>query len=880
MEIKSMKRSYLKMALLVGLVLMVGCLGPYKDYVKQPVLGVREGRVQVPGLKGEVKVYYDAHGIPHIFTEDEHDLFFAVGWVQAQDRLWEMVLLRAMSEGRLCEIFGDLSLGSLGGFSLSMFDQDRQKRILGLKYVGEVGEALLREEDPALFGLLQAYSDGVNAYIESHRNALPVEFGVLRISPEPFRVADIESLGLFIGSMLCGNSDVELIRYAIFKKYGEELGKKLVPLHTQLGPTIVPPELLQNKLEKPRTDWWDGTPSIKDLEVSADAALKLFNTQQALREAAGFPDPLASNNWIVSGKMTANGRAMLANDPHLEHVEPSLFYLMQVKGAGNDAFGAAFPGQPFTVLGHTRNLAWGATTSIADVQDIFVEKVNPKNPEEYLYKGEWRKFTVREETIRVRSLVKKGRFHEKKIKVRQSIHGPIINDMVSKLPPGTPPLALRWVGWDFGRDLKLFDALVTSSGVDEFMAKVRQMDRSAIKIQSIAHMYQIMQKGKSIDDFIKAMDLIVLPNQNWVAADSAGHIAYLPGGLVPIRKKGIGALPAPGWTGEYDWTGFIPLMELPHAIDPERGWMATANNEVVDFEWYPYVFETNYGDGWRAARIQELLQKEKPLTLEKMRRIQNDIYSKEGEWWAPKIVAAVEKKGGKDARLKQAAEILKQWDFETDVESLGATIFYETMRHAPQIAFSDEMDQETYQAWFKGEAVNLAFQLYGRSDPDSDFFDDKRTKNVRENLDDVLVAALKEGLKFLESSQGKDMSQWQWGKVHTIKWYHPLGFGPMKDLSYGPFPHPGANGTVRNAGGTGTGKHPFRVFGGPVLRHLMDLGDPDHALLVIDGSESGRYKDPHYTDLHDYWYRGDYVEGTMDPEQVQKECKEVLILAP
>lgn len=860
--------------------LLTSCLGPFKDYQQNPVLGVREGKVQIPGLNGEVKIYYDRHGIPHIFSENEHDLYFAVGWVQAQDRLWEMVLLRAMSEGRLSELFGDLSLGEMSGIKLSTYDQDKRQRILGIKFLGEVGEALLRQEDPEFFQLIQAYINGVNSYIESHADALPVEFQILRVKPEPFRVADMQSLGLFVGSMLCGNFEVELARYAIFKKYGEELGRKLLPIHAQLGPTIVPPELLKNRLEQPRENWWQDAPPIQELEVSSAAALKLHRVQQALREAAGFPTPLASNNWIVSGRMTQNGHAMLANDPHLAHLQPSLFYLMHVHGAGYDSFGVAFPGQPFTVLGHTRKLAWGATTSIADVQDLFVEKVNPENPEEYFYQGEWRRFTVREEIISVRGLLRRGHVEERKLKVRQSIHGPIINDLVEHLPKDTPPLALRWTGWDFDRDLSLFSALVTSATVDEFLGKVRQMDRSGRKLRSIAHMYRTLERGGSIQDFIQAMDLIIVPNQSWVAADANGRIAYLPGGLVPLRKKGIGVLPVPGWTGEYDWKGFIPLMELPHAIDPERGWMATANNEVVDFEWYPHVFATNYGDGWRAARIEELLQKYRPLTVEKMRLIQNDIYSKEGEFWAPKIVAAVERKGGNDRRLKSAAKILKEWDYQTDIASVGATIFYQTMRLAPRIAFQDEMDPKTFEAWFKGQVVGLAFQYYGQTDPQSEFFDDQKTKQVKEDLDDVLVKALEQAIKDLSKILGQEMSGWQWGKVHTIKWPHPLGLGPLEALSYGPFPHPGASGTVRNAGGQGSGKRLFRTSGGPVLRHLIDLNDPDHALMVIDGSQSGRYLDAHYTDLHRYWFRGDYIEAVMDPEQIKKDCSEVLVLTP
>ncbi len=869
---------------LVVLFAFAGCYSAARKYEKDPPLAQYEGTLSMSGLQKEVNVYRDERGVPHIFADNERDLFYAVGYVQAQDRLWEMTLLRAIAEGRLSEIFGDLGVPGQGisGFSLRTFEMDKRQRIMGLKWVGEMGEAMLREVDRENYDLLNAYCEGANEYIRTHESwdELPLEFQVLRLKPEPFRVADLASLGAFIGSMLAANMDLELLRYGLFEKYGPELGWKLLPLHYSPGPTIVPPEILRNGLDSPRDLPPGGAPSSEelgyDLPLSADAAFDLLLADSAIKSFFHHDYPLASNNWVVSGKLTEKGSPILCNDPHLAHIEPSLFYMMRIKGGKFDCYGVAFPLSPYPVLGHTRKLSWGATTTAADVQDLFIETTSPDRPGMYRYKGQWLPFTVREEIIKVRV---GSRTQNRVVKIRHSVHGPIINDIAGKLPRGTPPIAMRWTGWDFDTNLEVFHAAVSSKSVEEFMVKFRTIPRENVKIRHFAAMYNKLCAAESVDDFIEAMDLLVVPNQSWVAADADGRIAYVPGGLVPIRKKGLGVMPAPGETGEYDWTGFIPVNELPMAVNPERGFMVTANNEVVDAEWYPYVFATNYGDGWRAWRIEELIDELKPLDVDDMVRIQNDVLVKRAEWEVPYILKAVEAKSPDDELVLKAAEELRNWDFMADHDATAPSIFFTFIKELRRNTLEDEMPARDYKAFLAGGRLDDAVTMWVEAG-ESPFFDDKRTGDVVEDANDIIVKSLHDAMKKVEKKYGKDPSSREWGKLHTIKWYHPLGWGPLSELSVGPYPHLGADQTVRNASTAGFGKNPWKTMGGPVLRHIMDMGDPDNALMIIDGSESGQWLSPHYRDMHEMYVNGEYVTATMDPERVKAEAAYHLTLEP
>jgi len=878
------KRSAFVTAALILAVIAGGCLiRPMPGYEKNPPLPQAEGTIKVSGTVGEIRIVRDKWGVPHIFADNEKDLHFGSGFVQAQDRLWEMVLFRAVSQGKLCEIFGNVGIPGMDvyGMKFSTLEMDKRHRIMGMRFIGEVGEAMLADRQPELLAIIQAYCDGINSWIDKMGDDLPIEFRILHFEPEPFRPADVIALSRFYGSMLCANLEDELLKYALVQKYGEEMAWELMPLYDDPGPTIVPTEILKNRLDQPRELPPGGAPGPSEASLDPDAAMRLALMDKAIRTLSGFPKNYASNNWVVGPSITETGTAMLANDPHLVHIEPSLCYVMHMKGAGYDAYGVAFPGQPFIVMGHTRWLSWGATVTGADVQDLFIETTDDDHPGQYLYKGEWRDFIEREEVIRVRpgkiQATKDRRYRKKTITVRHSVHGPIINDIAGRLPKDTPPLALRWTGWDFSRDPRIFERFITCRDIPEFIEVLREMGDD-VEIINVAMMFRKLMQARGVDDFVEAMHYNELLSMNWVAADSSGHIAYLPGGLVPVRGKGIGAMPAPGESGEYDWKGFIPLMEHPYAIDPERGYMATANNEVVDAEWYPYVFATDYAAGWRAYRIEELINELKPIDVDDMRRIQNDVYVKQADYFVPLILKAVEKSGVTDRRVLEAAGILKRWNREATIDQAGPAIYYDTMSHLTDNVLKDEFKKEDYNELVKGAAGHAVQQwvLAG----ESEFFDNKDTKNKVEDVNDVLAASLADAVKWITGVLGKDMQKWKWGDLHTIKWYHPMGFGPLKEMSIGPYPHPGGNDTVRNAGSMGFGDRKYMCMGGPVMRHVIDMGDPDNALLAIDGSQSGIWLSPHYRDMHTLWYNSDYMRAEKRPAIIEKEAESILVLKP
>jgi penicillin amidase len=872
-----MKKIKFGLTLALAALVAAGCLSSLKSYEKHPSLPSYSGTLEIPALKSRVDIYRDNYGIPHVFAENESDLFFAVGYAQAQDRLWSMVFMRAASQGRISEIFGNVNLPGLG----NTFEIDTHQRVWGMKWLGEVSAALIKEYNPEEYAQLQAYCDGVNAFIDTHRDwkDLPVELQVLRLKPEHWQVSDVASYGIFMGYELGSNMDEELKRMVLINELGPDLAWQLFPIYNSPAPIIVPNELLKNKLDTPRDIPPGGRPSDQELGLNASSligydVLVLAGFEAAVKKALHLEAPYASNNWIVMGKLTESGDAMLANDPHLEHMEPSLFYPMHIKAGEIDAFGVAFAGVPYPVLGHTRKLSWGATTPPADVQDLFIETVDPKRPGMYRYQGEWRPFTIRKEIIRVRSGTG---LKEKEIEIRQSVHGPIINDIIGDVPEGSPPMALRWAAWDFSRDLAVFDALVGSVTVDEFMAKARKMDLDDEEFTNIALMYNILLKGDSIDDFIRAMGKIGVPSQNWVAADAAGSIVYLPGGLVPVRNKGIGVVPVPGESGEFDWTGFVPLLDLPHAIDPARGYMATANNMVVDPRYYPYVFGTCHDEGWRAWRIEELIRELAPLSMEDMKRIQNDVQVRRAVWQIPIMEEAVKRSGTEDPIVRVTMAELSGWDRESDVESVETVLFFTFLLEMRRNVFEDEAPPEIFQQFLDSNGMEYVI-ISAMEKGDSPLFDDKRTPQI-ETMDDMIVKSLRDtGIK-VEAVYGPNVNR-RWGQLHQITFESPIGVGPLKKLNLGPFPHSGARETVRNASFSGKGEGPWTPRSGPVLRHIMDMGDPDGAQMVIDGSVSGQWLSPHYDDLVKLWLNGEYVTAVMDPELVKAEAKYHLVMEP
>ncbi|MEJ2599158.1 MAG: penicillin acylase family protein, partial [Anaerolineales bacterium] len=498
-----------------------------------------DGDFKIPGLQGPVEIYRDAYGIPQIYATTTHDLFFAQGYVHAQDRFWQMDFWRHLGSGRLAEMFGESEL-----------DTDSFLRTLGW---ARVAQQELNNSSPETLAILQAYADGVNAYLADHKgSALSAEYAILKLlSPnyqvEPWTALNTMTWAKVMAWDLGGNMDMEIYRARLLKTLTPEQVDQLVPPY----PT-----------DHPLADQMQGVESI----------------------LGPLDRGIGSNNWTISGKLTASGKPLLANDPHLAAQMPSIWYenglhcVTKGPACPFEVTGFSFAGAPGVILGHNDRIAWGATNVNPDVEDLYIEKINPQNPNQYEYKGQWEDMRIVNETL------KTSNGKTEALTVRYTRHGPIISDTYGELKdfnqkagvemPDHYAIALQWT------------ALEPSSTFEAFLK---------------------FDQAQNWDEFRQAAQDLTVPAQNLVYADVDGNIGYQTPGKVPIRSKGDGTLPVPGWTGEYEWTGYIPFDQLPYAYNPPQGFIATANNAVVGPD-YPHLITKDWDYGFRAERIVDMIQ--------------------------------------------------------------------------------------------------------------------------------------------------------------------------------------------------------------------------------------------------------------------------------
>jgi penicillin amidase len=341
----------------------------------------------------------------------------------------------------------------------------------------------------------------------------------------------------------------------------------------------------------------------------------------------------------------------------------------------------------------------------------------------------------------------------------------------------------------------------------------------------------------------------------------------------------VGAIPVDGASGDFDWVGFVPAEELPQVFNPERGYMNSGNNEVVDAEWYPYLFDLNYDSGWRAWRVEELINELKPIDMDDMVRITNDLYLKKAEWEVPLILKAIEDKGVTDPQVLKAYDILKDWDYEADLENTACAIFFKYAQDMRYNVFGDHVSQEDFDTYLSESHVDIAVEALLKKG-EHPIFDDVTTPDKVEDMQDCMVKSIKTSMVFLEKKYGKDPQAWAWGKVHMMKFFHPLGFGPFKEFSVDVGPYVGGRMAIRNASPADGGRWHFKSMNGTSWRHIIDMGDVENARVMIDGSISGQWLSPHYDDLVKVWHAGDFLTATMDPENVKQEAKYHLVLTP
>jgi penicillin amidase len=622
---------------LILLLLAGGALAFYRAS-RQPFPQTR-GTLRLPGLQAPVTVIRDRWGVPHIYASNLHDLFMAQGFVHAQDRFWQMEFWRHIGTGRLSEMLGKTTL-----------NQDRFIRTLGWNRAARQDLERLGPEERAI---LEAYTAGVNAYLEQHRDRLPLEFTLFRLfgrrwEIEPWQPLHTVAWAKVMAWDLGGNWDDELLNARIVDRIGAERLKEIVLPYPADRPVIVP------------------TPVAEVPEETLRALLDIGRSLQ--RMTLGDAPDIGSNNWVVAGSRTVTGKPLLANDPHLSIQMPSIWYEVALHcepvtpECPLRVAGASFPGVPGIVIGHNDRIAWGVTNVGPDVQDLYLERANPQNPLEVEFQGKWEPVRVITEEIRIA-----GQPEPLLLPVRITRHGPVINDVVEALTRTQTLYAFRW---------------------------------TALEPSSIVQALLRLNRARNWEEFRAALADWDVPGQNFVYADVDGHIGYQATGRIPIRAKGNGLLPVPGWTGEYEWTGYVPYEEMPRRLDPPEGFIVTANNAVVDPA-YPYFLAAVWDYGDRAQRITDLLRAKDRLSIEDMAAIQNDTFSLAAQAITPYILQV----SFTDPLARQAQDLLRAWDFRATPESPAPTIFEAFLQHLLHEAWVDELGEEIVQELLTGAAT-------------------------------------------------------------------------------------------------------------------------------------------------------------------------------
>jgi len=749
-----------------------------------------DGRLAVPGLEAPVEIVRVEPGVPHLYARSAHDLFFAQGYVHAQDRLWQMEFNRVVGQGRLAALFGEGAL-----------EIDKVMHVFDITRAAEHDWQVL---SPATRALLTAYADGVNAYLATHRGRLPIEFTLLGVEPRPWRPVDSLAWGKLMALNLSLNHPFEILRAHLIAKLGEPAARRLMSPYPASAPVIVPPGVHGY-------DGHAGLQAVQGEPRSRLAALPGFGRITGTGPAWG------SNGWVVAGSRTASGRPLLANDTHLGLQMPSVWYQVGLHGGGYDEAGFSFPGMPFVVIGHNRRIAWGITNLCADVQDLYMERLDdPAHPRRYQFQNAWRDLVVRREEIAVKG---KPNFV---LEVRETLHGPIVNDAISELK-GSPPTALRWPAL---AGTRLVDAL------------------SALNL------------ARDWSSFHQALASWDTPSVNFVYADVDGHIGYQSTGRVPVRVAGHqGMVPVPGWDGRSEWQGFIPYEEMPNLLDPPSGFIVTANNKVVGDD-YPHFLAYDMADPYRAQRLNGLLAAGHRFTRESLRAIQADTQGLPAAALRPYLLA-VPPAGERERR---ALDEVRRWDLRYEPGAAGASVYEVWYWYLLADTLGDELGPDVLKEY---RAVGLSqvpsiVDLMGR--PDDPLFDDRRTPAV-ERRDDIVRRSLTHAVSWLSRRYGNDPAGWTYGRVHSITFVHaPLGqsgIAPLERLfNSATFPARGTAFTVD--AGMADPLNPLAVVFGTSQRMIVDLSDLETSTWVNSTGQNAQLWHRHREDQIPKW---EAVEG-------------------
>ena len=809
----------------IVLVLALGSLSSVGIATVRRSFPETSGRLMVSGLKGQVEVLRDSFGVPQIYADNPEDLFLAQGYVQAQDRFFEMDFRRHLAAGRLSELFGK-----------SQLESDTYIRTLGWRRVAEQELALLA---PSTRRYLDAYAAGVNASIADRAAGdLSLEYSLLRLqgldySPQPWTAADSVSWLKVMAWNLGENLDEEAERAIITGKLGAGRAASLFPrypLDDDFAPILRRGDVV-GKAFDPSASRGSGRPLPAGLSVdqlrkatgALESVAKINRSIPRLFGSGSGAGEIGSNSWAVAGSGTASGKAILSNDPHLPTSIPSVFAQVGLhcrtlsEACPFDVSGFSMASVPGVVIGKNTKIAWGLTTSYVDAQDLYLEDVQGDT---VLQGGKYVPLNVITEEIRVR-----GEDQPRSIRIRSSPHGPLLSDVdqrlqqvsASRTTPGAAPyaVALSWTALQPGRTM---DALLA------------------------------LDQAQNFAEFRAATALLSAPSQNFIYADTAGNIGYQLAGAVPLRRKGNGTKPSPGWNPTYGWQGTIPFAKLPYVLNPPSGFIVAANQQVIGAQ-YPYPLGSTYSYGWRSQEIVDRLREAPPLTMDSAEQFFYDDTIR----FAADLVPILLKIKVADPWVVEGQRTLVGWDYSASKDSAAAAYFNVVCHNILKFTFRDELPQELWPAGGDRWYAVLTMLMKQTQNP---WWDDVTTKDKIETRDDILLAAMINARKEITSLMARDTDQWQWGKLHKVRLQNPTlgssGIKPVEDLFNRGDYQVGGGPAVVNAMAYDD-RSGYAVTDGPTMRMLIDLGDLDASRWVNQSGVSGHAFNRHYDDQTELW---------------------------
>ncbi|MBD3409441.1 MAG: penicillin acylase family protein [Ignavibacteriales bacterium] len=805
------------------------------DYMLDRSLPSPEEEYRAAELRGTITVYHDSLGIPAIYADDELDAAFALGFLHARDRMFQMEVSRRAAEGRLSEIFGKQTL-----------EFDRLFRVVG---IARIAERLLTEVDSSTIDLLEAYSAGVNFFLDETDLTLSIEFDALNHEPEPWKPAHSLMIARMMGWELNINWYHDLVMGSLERTLDPALAASIAPYDGTIPPSagakspapVTTPADREPPRRRAREDDPNEAPNVgapeSDDSPSADTSsiasgfLRVAREYRAFRGTRGTT--IGSNNWAVSGARAVNGKPIIANDPHLAFQAPGKWYFAIIRAGDWNAEGVTIPGAPGVVIGKNKRVAWAFTNVMSDETDFYLETLDSSG-RFYLYDGKYRPIAVETDTIAVRDS------SDAVVKIRRTTHGPIVSDIGYAARGGSDTvreaLSMRWLGFESSDEIGAIYKMNLASNWEEFVA--------------------------SLESF-------ATPAQNFLYADADGNVGWITGGRFPDRG-GTPPFIYDGTDAANDWRGFIPFERNPRLFNPDSGVIATANTApLVDPGFY---VSAAYAATSRFDRIHELLGAKEKHSEADLRRVQIDVVSPLAREIRQYILDAFERVEVADDNLEIALLLFRDWQGDMDAYSQAAAIYSVFMKRFVDNVYRDDLGDDLFTEFCY--IANTPYRSVRKilRENDSAIFDDRETPRY-EGRDAMILKSFDEALDELEARLGSDPARWQWGRIHKLTFEHIFGGHSAaldRMFNVGPFGVGGDGTTPMNTEFSFGDRSPmgktdaYQALVGPSVRYVYDFSTPSVLRVSLPMGQSGNILSEHYRDTTPLWLAGDYFTITLD----------------